>query len=120
MMRQGRSRAAFSVLAAGAGLVLSIVSVQAQTPYDGIWHVTIHTKNGSCEPTASYPLTVTDGVVSAAGADVNGKVGREGVVRVSIQGVNANGQLSGQQGSGKWSGAANGVPCSGRWVASRQ
>lgn len=119
-MRQGRSRAPFSFLLATAALALSAISAHARSPYDGTWHVTIQTHTGACEPTASYPLTVTDGVVSAAGAAVNGKVGREGVVRVSIQGVNANGQLSGQQGSGKWSGAANGVPCSGRWVASRQ
>ena len=35
------------------------------TPYDGIWHVTIVTKSGTCEPTASSTLTVTDGKISA-------------------------------------------------------
>jgi hypothetical protein len=92
----------------------------AQTPYDGLWHVTIVTKTGSCEPTASSTLTVTDGKISAAGANVSGSIGHEGLVRVSINGAYANGQLSGNSGSGKWNGASAGIPCSGRWEASRQ
>lgn len=92
----------------------------AQTPYDGLWSVTIVTKSGSCEPSARSTLTVADGKVSAAGADVSGSIGREGVVRVSINGAYANGQLSGNAGSGKWNGASAGIPCSGRWEASRQ
>jgi hypothetical protein len=92
----------------------------AQSPYDGLWQVTIVTKTGSCEASARYPLMVTDGKVSAAGADVSGSVGREGNVRVSISGAHANGQLSGNSGSGKWNGASGGIPCSGRWEASRQ
>jgi type 1 fimbria pilin len=92
----------------------------AQTPYDGLWNVTIVTKSGSCEPSARSTLTVADGKVSAAGADVSGSIGREGVVRVSINGAYANGQLSGNAGSGRWNGASAGIPCSGRWEASRQ
>lgn len=92
----------------------------AQSPYDGVWNVTIVTKSGSCDPTASSTLTVTDGKISAAGANVSGSIGREGLVRVSINGAYANGQLSGNAGSGKWNGASGGIPCSGRWEASRQ
>jgi hypothetical protein len=91
----------------------------AQTPYDGLWNVTILTKAGTCEPSVRYPLTVTDGKVSGA-ADVSGSIGREGIVRVSIRGAYANGQLSGNGGSGKWNGASGGIACSGRWEASRQ
>ncbi|MDE2379548.1 hypothetical protein [Bradyrhizobium sp.] len=92
----------------------------AQSPYDGNWQVTIKTYTGSCEPTASSMLTVADGKISAAGANVSGSIGREGLVRVSINGAYANGQLSGNAGSGKWNGASAGIPCSGRWEASRQ
>jgi type 1 fimbria pilin len=95
-------------------------SALAQQPFDGTWNVTIVTKSGSCEPTASSTLTVTDGKISAAGANVSGNIGREGLVRVSINGAYANGQLSGNAGSGKWNGASGGIPCSGRWEASRQ
>jgi hypothetical protein len=116
-MRIIRARAlACSVLLAS----LTAAPAVAQTPYDGLWHVTVVTKTGSCEPFTSYPLTVTDGKVSAAGADITGSVGREGNVRVSIRGSHANGQLSGNAGSGKWNGASGGIPCSGRWEASRQ
>src|SRR6201994_3766094 len=92
----------------------------AQTPFDGTWNVTIVTKTGSCDPTASSTLTVSDGKISAAGANVSGSIGREGLVRVSINGAYANGQLSGNAGSGKWNGASAGIPCSGRWQATRQ
>ena len=92
----------------------------AQTPYDGLWNVKVVTKTGSCEPETRSTLTITDGKVSAAGADVSGSIGREGLVKVSIGGAYANGQLSGNAGSGKWNGASAGIPCSGRWEASRQ
>jgi hypothetical protein len=72
-----------------------------------------------CEPSARYPLTVTDGKVSGA-ADVSGSIGREGIVKVSIRGAYANGRLNGNGGSGKWNGASGGIACSGRWEASRQ
>jgi hypothetical protein len=98
----------------------AISPVLAQSPYDGLWTVTIVTNSGSCEPSASSTLTVTDGKISAAGADVTGSVGREGLVKVSINGAYANGQITGNTGSGKWNGASAGIPCSGRWQASRQ
>ena len=92
----------------------------AKSPYDGNWEVTIMTKSGSCDATASSMLTVADGKISAPGANVSGTIGREGLVRVSINGAYANGQLNGNAGSGKWNGAAAGIPCSGRWEASRR
>lgn len=101
-------------------LAASAMPALAQQPYDGTWNVTIVTKSGSCEPTASSTLTVTEGKISAAGANVSGSIGREGLVRVSINGAYANGQVNGNAGSGKWNGASGGIPCSGRWEASRQ
>jgi hypothetical protein len=116
-MRLNRIGTAFFVF----GLATSATtSALAQQPYDGTWNVTIVTKTGSCDPTASSTLTVSEGKISAAGANVSGSIGREGLVRVSINGAYANGQLSGNAGSGKWNGASGGIPCSGRWEASRQ
>ncbi len=103
-----------------AGAALAAVPAVAQTPYDGQWNVTVVTRSGNCEPTAQYPLTVTDGKISAANADISGRVGPAGLVKVSFQGAYANGQLSGNAGSGKWNGASAGIPCSGLWQASRQ
>ena len=118
-MRHNRIRAVFlsSIFVAAT---VATVPAMAQTPYDGLWNVTIVTKTGTCEPSASSTLTVADGKISAPGADVSGTIGREGLVRVSIHGAYANGQLNGNAGSGKWNGASAGIPCSGRWEASRQ
>jgi type 1 fimbria pilin len=118
-MRQPRIRTAFFAFAATASTLAAAPAI-AQTPYDGLWNVTVVTKTGSCEPSSRSTLTVTDGKISAAGADVSGSIGREGLVRVTIRGAYANGQLSGNAGSGKWNGASAGIPCSGRWEASRQ
>jgi hypothetical protein len=110
--------ATFFVVCALSGS--AVTPALAQQPFDGTWNVTIVTNSGSCEHTASSTLTVAEGKISAAGANVSGNIGREGLVRVSINGAYANGQLSGNAGSGKWNGASGGVPCSGRWQASRQ
>jgi hypothetical protein len=104
-------------------LVLSAITLFAtpaiaQTPYDGLWKVNVVTKTGSCQPITSYPLVVADGKVS--GADVSGRVGNNGIVKVSLSGAFAVGQLSGNVGSGKWNAASVGTPCSGRWMATRQ
>ena len=101
------------------GWLVAPAIANAQTPYDGIWSVTVQTKAGSCDPTANYALTVADGRVSGP-ANISGTVSRSGNVKVSIGGAYANGQLEGSAGSGKWSGASGGVPCSGRWQASKQ
>jgi hypothetical protein len=115
-MRRNRiGTAALATFLAGAA-----APALAQSPYDGLWQVTIVTNSGSCEPKASSTLTVTDGKISGPGANVSGNIGREGLVKVSINGAYANGQLNGNSGSGKWNGASAGIPCSGRWQASRQ
>src|SRR5450756_305477 len=119
-MRNNRIHTTFLGCALTAAAALAAAPATAQTPYDGLWNVTVVTKTGSCEPSSSSTLTVSDGKISAAGADVTGSIGREGLVRVTIRGAYANGQLSGKSGSGKWNGASAGIPCSGRWEASRQ
>jgi hypothetical protein len=119
-MRHDRIRKAFFSFLLLAATGFTVAPATAQTPYDGLWNVTVVTKTGSCEPSTNSTLTVTDGKVTAPGTDISGSVGREGLVRVSIHGAYANGQLSGNAGSGKWNGASAGIPCSGHWQASRQ
>jgi hypothetical protein len=117
---QGQEFMRFSRIALICAATVAVATpALAQNPYDGNWQVTIVTKSGSCE-SASSVLTVSDGRITAPGANVSGTIGREGLVRVSINGAYANGQLSGNAGSGKWNGASAGIPCSGRWEASRQ
>jgi hypothetical protein len=93
--------------------------VFAQGSYDGLWSVTVVTNAGKCEPTVRYPVTVSDGRVTGS-PDVSGVVRAAGLVRVSIRGAFANGQLTGSVGSGRWNAASAGVACSGRWQASKQ
>jgi hypothetical protein len=116
-MRRNRIR---PIICATLFTVAAAAPAFAGQPYDGQWNVTVVTKSGNCEPSTSSTLMINDGRISAPGAAVSGTIGREGLVRVSINGAYANGQLSGNSGSGKWNGASAGVPCSGRWEASRQ
>lgn len=119
-MRSTRIRDLIVGSLVASAAIAAAAPVSAQQPYDGLWQVTVVTKTGSCEPSTSSTVMVTEGKVSAQGAAVSGTVGSGGLVRVSINGAYANGQLSGNSGSGKWNGASAGVPCSGRWEASRQ
>ena len=116
-MRRNRIR---PLVCATLFTIAAAASALAGQSYDGQWNVTVVTKSGNCEPSSSSTLMISDGRISAPGAAVSGTIGREGLVRVSINGAYANGQLSGNSGSGKWNGASAGVPCSGRWEASRQ
>jgi hypothetical protein len=113
-----RSTLAYGLILASS-VCFAVLPASAETLYDGVWNVTILTRAGNCEPSVRYPLTIADGKVSGP-ADVSGSIGRGGIVRVSIRGAYANGQLSGNGGSGKWNGASGGILCSGRWEALRQ
>jgi hypothetical protein len=117
-MRLIRNREVLFAAFLASAAALTAAPATAQQPYDGLWQVTVVTKTGSCEPSTSSTVTVTEGKIS--GGPLSGSVGSGGLVRVSINGAYANGQLSGNSGSGKWNGASAGVPCSGRWEASRQ
>src|SRR5690349_25101630 len=119
-MRSNRIRNMLFVSFLASAATLAVAPASAQQPYDGLWQVTVVTKTGSCDAQTTSTVTVSDGKVSGSGAPVSGTVGSGGLVRVSINGAYANGQLSGNSGSGKWNGASAGVPCSGRWEASRQ
>ena len=114
-----RMRRALPVLLMLSAMTLFAASAMAQMDYDGVWNVTVITRTGSCQPTTSYPLVVADGNLSGA-SDLSGSVGRNGVVRASLRGAFANGQLNGNAGSGRWNSASAGMPCSGRWSATRQ
>ncbi|HTE93831.1 MAG TPA: hypothetical protein VK678_10010, partial [Bradyrhizobium sp.] len=90
-MRHNRITVFSALFLASAAVAFTAAPAVAQTPYDGLWNVTIVTKAGACEPSTRSTLTVADGKVSAPGADVTGSIGREGMVRVSIGGAFANG-----------------------------
>lgn len=126
--RSARMPAAFFILMAVPMLIARTLTplllllagpALARTPYDGVWYVTVETRAGSCEPSAQYRMTVQDGKISGP-ADVFGTVAHEGMVKVTLNGAYAFGQLGGKIGSGKWNAAAAGKPCSGRWQATKE
>jgi hypothetical protein len=112
------SAAAFLLLGAGAAAAAS---------FDGNWSVVIVTESGSCDAAYRYRLRIQNGVVHYDGeADVNvsGRVDDHGAVRVSVsrgqQHADGTGRLSGDAGSGTWSGASTADRCRGRWEAERR
>jgi len=117
-MRASRIHSTLFVASLVTAATLASVPASAQSPYDGLWQVTVVTKSGTCDAQTTSTVNVSDGKIS--GGPVSGTVGNGGLVRVSINGAYANGQLSGNSGSGKWNGASAGVACSGRWEAARQ
>jgi hypothetical protein len=117
-MRTSRIHSLLFVSFIASTAALAAGPAAAQSAYDGLWQVTVVTKTGSCDAQTTASVNVADGKIS--GGPVSGTVGSGGLVRVSINGAYANGQLSGNSGSGKWNGASAGVACSGRWEASRQ
>ena len=58
-MRHNRIRKVLLSSAFIAAASLAVAPAIAQTPYDGLWNVTLVTKAGSCEPAAHSTLTVT-------------------------------------------------------------
>jgi hypothetical protein len=100
-------------------LLLLAAPALAQKPYDGVWDVTVETRAGSCEATVQYRLTVRDGRISGP-SDIAGTVAHEGIVKVSLNGAYAFGQLGDKIGSGKWNAASAGRPCSGHWQATKE
>src|SRR6202167_5584662 len=84
-------------------LLLLVGPALAGTPYD----VTVETRTGSCKHSAQYRPTVLDGKISGA-ANIAGTVAHEGMVKVTLNGAYAFGQLDGKLGSGKWNAASAG------------
>ena len=84
-------------LASSLLLLLLVGPALAGTPYDGVWNVTVETRAGSCERSAQYRLTVLDGKISGP-ADIAGTVAHEGMVKVTLNGAYAFGQLDGKIG----------------------
>jgi hypothetical protein len=117
----------FTLSIAFAGACLS--PVQAKTPYDGPWAVTIMTHSGTCDAAYRYAVSVSDGNIIADAREssgvvaISGKIDGSGQVKVSLgrgeQHASATGKLSANGGTGTWSGKSSSSACSGSWEAKR-
>jgi hypothetical protein len=114
---------------AAAGAALAALAAMAPgkagaaMPFDGSWTVSIKTQSGSCDPTYTFPVSISDGRLDGANGALLGTVNAKGGVSVMMGGGDrrgsASGRLVGNAGSGRWSGSATGAACSGSWTARR-
>lgn len=117
---------ALSVLALGTAALGHAPTARAGTPFDGKWSVLIVTDAGTCDRAYRYALNINNGRVSYddPSFNVSGRVDGRGRVSVSVssggQRASGAGQLSGNYGSGNWSGHSSSSACSGHWEAERR
>ena len=109
---------------AAASLVALTYGAQARATYDGSWSLVFVTQRGSCDPTYSFSVNITDGIVTHPNlVRFRGYVGRSGTVRASVtvhdKYASGSGRLSANSGGGRWSGYSGRARCSGSWTAQR-
>jgi hypothetical protein len=118
----------FTTIMAAAALVAVATPSNAAArtkAYDGLWSVSIFTKQGPCS-TYRYPARIVSGVVQQAEPDftynIAGGVNASGGIVVTVssggQSATGHGRLSQRRGVGTW--AAAGGQCSGTWSAERR
>jgi len=100
-MRLNRIRNALFASAFAAAALSPLPRLCRQHAYDGLLERHGGEKTGSCEPSVSSTLIVTDGKVSAGGAAVFRASRKRGTCAISINGAYANGHLNGQDRLGK-------------------
>jgi hypothetical protein len=94
--------------------------------YDGIWSVSIFTKDGPCAASYRYPARILNGQVVQAEPDITyqlaGAVTSAGGISVTVssggQSATGYGRLTRTKGGGWW--RAAGGACSGIWNAMRR
>jgi hypothetical protein len=95
-------------------------------PFDGLWSVTIFTRDGPCDASYRYPARIIGRRVMQAEADysydLTGIVTRNGGISVTVsrggQSATGYGRLAGARGVGWW--RTGGGQCSGVWSAIRR
>ncbi len=124
--RQARAFVRTSVLAL-ACVAIAGPALARSNAFDGDWSVVISTTGGACEPSVRYGVEISNSNVLNAGnspVTVQGRVARNGGVKVLVQAGNqwasGFGRLGRVDGSGVWQGRGNSGACQGTWVAQRR
>ena len=99
-------------------------ATHARSAYDGSWDLVFVTQQGACDPSYSFTVNVSDGVVTHPNlVKFKGHVAKSGSVHASVtvhdKFASGTGRLFGMSGRGRWSGYAGGARCSGYWTAQR-
>ncbi len=115
---------AIAALAAGLSLPICASAYAEPGAHNGTWSVELVTESGLCSARYSYALAIREGQVrlvsGSAGVRVNGHVGADGLVGLSVSNGSANGTGTGRlqagTGAGTWKVSSL---CSGHWTARR-
>src|ERR1700726_1244287 len=99
-------------------------AAQARSAYDGSWDLAFVTQRGACDPSYSFTVNVSNGIVTHPNlVKFKGYVAHSGAVRASVtvhdKYASGVGRLSGTSGRGTWSGYSGNARCSGYWTAQR-
>jgi hypothetical protein len=99
-------------------------AANARTTFDGSWDLLFVTQRGECDPSYSFTVNVSNGVLTHPNlVKFRGHVARSGAVHASVtvqdKYASGSGQLSGTSGRGTWSGHSGNARCSGNWTAQR-
>ncbi|MBV8851161.1 MAG: hypothetical protein JOZ16_16430 [Methylobacteriaceae bacterium] len=108
----------FFVFCAPANLAL------AASPFDGSWNLLFVTQYGACDPTYSFAVQISNGVVFHPNLPrLRGRVARSGAVSASVaveqRYAVGSGRLSSTSGRGTWKGRSGSAACGGYWTAQR-
>jgi hypothetical protein len=126
MKKSGGVFAAIAVAALLASSVVTPSDAATRTrAFDGLWSVSISTRQGPCS-TYRYPARIVGGLVTQAEPDftyqLSGAVNSGGGIVVTVssggQSATGRGRLTRSQGSGTW--RSTGGQCSGTWNAARR
>jgi hypothetical protein len=127
-----KSGGVFTAIAVAALFISSAVTPSGAAPkvprtraFDGLWSVSISTRQGPCS-TYRYPARIVGGLVTQAEPDftyqLSGAVNSGGGIVVTVssggQSATGRGRMTRSQGSGTWRSA--GGQCSGTWNAARR
>jgi hypothetical protein len=115
---------AAAALVAGLSLPTCLPASAEPSTHNGRWSVELVTETGLCSARYTYALAIREGQVQlisgGAGAQVNGHVGADGSVGLTVSNGTASGTGTGrlQAGSGAGTWRVSSL-CSGHWTARR-
>lgn len=114
---------ALRIIAIGCFMALASAA-NARTTFDGSWDLLFVTQRGACDPSYSFTVNVSNGIVTHPNlVKFKGYVARSGAARASVtvhdKYASGVGRLSGTSGRGTWSGYSGNARCSGYWTAQR-
>jgi hypothetical protein len=114
-----------SLLIAATSCFISLApAAHARSAYDGSWDLVFVTQKGVCDPSYSFTVDVTNGIVTHPNlVRFRGYVAKSGAVRASVtvqdKFASGAGRLSASTGRGNWSGHSGSGRCWGYWTAQR-